>query len=277
LQFQSGSFLTAIGSGALAYLVSGNANTAIGNGAMLGLNGTTRSNSNNTAVGDASQLKIDTGSGNSSLGAFSLINNTTGSQNTALGNGALVDNVDHNNTTGLGYNAVVTGSNQVQLGNSTTTVYAYGSIQDRSDARDKTDIRDTALGLDFITALRPVDFRWDMREDYRTPAPVAPPIDATPEQISLHEQAMAEWLQNNKLANIAHDGTHRRHRYHHGLIAQEVREVLEERGIDFGGFQDHSLRGGDDVLSIGYLELIAPLIKAVKELSAKVAALEAAS
>jgi hypothetical protein len=259
LQFENGSFLTAIGSGALAYFKNGNANTAIGNAAMLGLGANTKTHSNNTAVGDASQLKIDTGNGNSSFGAFSLINNTTGSQNTAVGNGALVDNVSYNNTSGLGYNAAVTGNNQVQLGNSSANTFAYGAVQDRSDLRDKADVRDTTLGLDFILSLRPVDFRWDMREDYR------------PEPTYDHSGAP---IPSKPLAEITHDGTKKRSRYHHGLIAQEVRDLLEKKQIDFGGYQDHSVKGGDDVLSLGYIELIAPLIKAVQELSARVEKLE---
>ena len=52
---------------------------------------------------------------------------------------------------------------------------------------------------------------------------------------------------------------------HHGLIAQEVRDVLATQGIDFGGFQDHAVNGGEDVLSLGYDELIAPMIKAIQE------------
>ena len=59
------------------------------------------------------------------------------------------------------------------------------------------------------------------------------------------------------------------------MIAQEVKEVLDKNGIDFGGFQDHKISGGDDVLSIGYNELIAPMIKAIQQLSAKVDSLEA--
>jgi hypothetical protein len=58
------------------------------------------------------------------------------------------------------------------------------------------------------------------------------------------------------------------------LIAQEVKAVLDAKGIDFGGFQDHSVKGGDDVLSIGYEELIGPMLKAIQELSAEVAALK---
>lgn len=274
LQFQGGSFLTAIGSGAMAYFVSGNANTAIGNGAMLGLNAITKQNSDNTAVGDASQLKIDTGSGNSSVGAFSLINNETGNYNSAIGNGALSNIVSYSNSSGVGYNSQVDGSNQVQLGNSSTTTYTYGAVQNRSDKRDKTDIRDTALGLDFIKSLRPVDFKWDMREDYRPAAPTPIGIDATEEEKEKYKKDTEEWIEACKLSNITHDGSKKRSRFHHGLIAQEVKELLEEAGIDFGGFQDHSIKGGDDVLSIGYIELIAPMIKAIQQLSQRVDELE---
>ena len=77
-----------------------------------------------------------------------------------------------------------------------------------------------------------------------------------------------------KLENITHDGSKKRSRYHHGLIAQEVKAVLDAKKIDFGGFQDHKIAGGDDVLSIGYDELIAPMIKAIQELSAEVTLLK---
>jgi hypothetical protein len=98
-----------------------------------------------------------------------------------------------------------------------------------------------------------------MREDYRPPAPGP---NATPEEI-------AAWQEACKLANITHDGTHTRTRYHHGLIAQEVKQTMDAMGVDFGGYQDHTIKGGDAVLSLGYEELIAPLIKAIQELKAE--------
>jgi hypothetical protein len=49
---------------------------------------------------------------------------------------------------------------------------------------------------------------------------------------------------------------------------------MDAQGVDFGGFQNHSLKGGDDVLSIGYVELIAPMIKAIQELKYRVEELE---
>ena len=54
-----------------------------------------------------------------------------------------------------------------------------------------------------------------------------------------------------------------------GLIAQELKQTMDAMGVDFGGYQDHTINGGEDVLSIGYEEMIAPLIKAIQELKAE--------
>lgn len=201
--------------------------------------------SRNCGFGQLALTALTTGYNNVGLGSGALSTNTIGANNTAIGYNALKlrvdgsDNINYSNCVGLGNDARVSASNQVQLGNSTTTTYAYGAVQNRSDARDKTDIRDTLLGLEFICALRPVDFKWDYREDY-------------------------EGTKN---------GSKKRNRYHHGLIAQEVAQTIDEMALDFGGYQDHSLNGGDDVKSIGYSELIAPLIKAIQELKARIDAL----
>jgi hypothetical protein len=214
-------------------------NTAVGSLSLKNCRG-----NENTAIGRDSLFNNNTGSGNAALGASSLVQNNTGSNNTALGFNSLSDLLNISNCSGVGYNSQVTAANQVQLGDSATTTYAYGSVQNRSDARDKADVRDTQLGLEFVNSLRPVDFKWDMREDYRTE-------------------------ENKNLSNITTDGTKKRNRFHHGLIAQDVKALLESKGIDFGGLQDHSICGGQDVMSIGYDELIAPLIKAVQELSSE--------
>lgn len=248
-------------------------NTAIGVDALLN---STINSGENTALGYLACRFNTSGWGQTALGAFALANLTDGDYNTAIGAYALTFNATSlNNCTGIGYEATVTGGNQVQLGNSITTTYVYGTVQNRSDLNDKADVRDTVLGLEFINALRPVDFKWDMREDYRPTRPVAPSESATEEQKAAHDFAMAQWLISCQLENITRDGSKKRLRYHHGLIAQEVKEVLDAMGIDFGGYQDHSVLGGEDVLSIGYDELIAPLIKAVQQLSARVELLEA--
>jgi hypothetical protein len=165
------------------------------------------------------------------------------------------------NTSSIGNNSQVSGNHQVQLGDASTTTYVYGTVQNRSDKRDKADIRDTVLGLDFINALRPVDYRWDLREDY---------VERITEEVEVDGVSVV----NMQVINHKQDGSRKRKRYHHGLIAQEVKEVIDKTGVDFGGYQDHSLAGGLERMTIGYDELIAPLIKAVQELSKEVEALK---
>jgi hypothetical protein len=207
--------------------------------------------------------------------------------NTAVGYLALNANLSYSNCTGLGVNSAVTGSNQVQLGDSATTTYAYGAVQARSDERDKADIRPCSLGLEFINKVNFVDYRWDKREDYRPEIPVKPDYppqgDLSDEEFevvkaevdAVFEPVLNAWLEAVKLENITHDGTHKRSRYHHGVIAQQLKSVLDELGTDFGGFQNHKLKGGDDVLSVGYEEFIAPMGKAIQQLAADIAAIKA--
>jgi hypothetical protein len=267
----TGSRNVAVGQESLFNNTTGERNIAVG---TLALNANTIG-FYNTAVGDSSLAANATSSYNTAVGNFALNNHTTNGLNTAIGYQASNFTTNGANTTCLGANTSVTASNQVQLGDSATTVFAYGAVQNRSDVRDKTDIRDTALGLKFIQALRPVDFRWDYREDYRPFAPTFPAQDASDEEKAAYKAALNKWQEDVKLANITHDGSKKRNRYHHGLIAQEVKAVLDAQGLDFGGYQDHSIKGGDDVLSIGYEELIAPMLKAIQELAAEVAALKA--
>lgn len=206
---------------------------AIGRGNM----GNTKSSIQSTSVGASNQHVFDLLKNCSFFGY-------------AAGQTTSKEILELENCTCIGFATGVTGDYQVQLGNASTTVYVYGTVQNRSDIRDKADIRDTILGLDFINKLRPVDFKWDIRESY---------IDVDDK--------------GNQIKN-PEDGSRKRKRYHHGLIAQEVEALLKAMGIDFGGYQDHSINGGSDVKSLGYDEFIAPIIKSVQELSAKVQSLE---
>jgi len=282
----TGDYCTAIGADALYSNTSANYNTAVGTDAAVltstGISNTAVgasaltynvSGSFNTAFGTAA-LYDATGGANVAVGYYALSSIETVSNNTAIGHQALKDDTGISNSSALGANTAVTGSNQVQLGDSSTTTYVYGTVQNRSDARDKADIRDTELGLDFIMSLRPVDYKWDYRETYKTAAPEKP-IKGTPEAQQEYAAKMEQWRQQNNLSNITPNGSNKRSRYHHGLIAQEVKAVMNAKGIDFGGYQDHSVNGGDDVLSIGYDELIAPLIKAIQELKAEIEELKA--
>lgn len=268
---------TALGDNALTWLFQGSNNVAIGfQAGLCEVNLGAGSNaSNNVWVGTSSGRDTTTAQANTAVGHLSLLRNRTGvghtaigyntvqaitgsTGNTAVGYEALRDstvglntavgylsmsaNSSFTNCAALGANTVVTGNNQVQLGDSATTTYVYGTVQNRSDERDKTDIQDTELGLDFINSLRPVDFRWDMRDDYRT--------------------------EGQPLSEVTRDGSKKRVRLHHGFLAQDLPPA-------FGGLQDHSVAGGEDVMTVGYDEFIAPLVKAIQQLSARVAELEA--
>ena len=227
----------------------------------------------NTAIGNKAIQANTTGMRNVGVGADTLQNNKTGNNNTAVGYNALscnenYPNLSNNtavgcaagylngayiNTTCIGYDSVVTGSNQVQLGNSSTTTYVFGTVQNRSDARDKADVVDSNIGLDFILGLRPVEGVWDLRDDYVEYTEVKAVDDKGVETVTLERK------------ELERDGSKKRSRKHQWFIAQEVKELGDRLGVDFGGYQDHSISGGADVLSLGYDEFIPPAVKAIQE------------
>lgn len=187
--------------------------------------------------------------------AIGVMSSCDGVQNVALGASANTA-VGVTNSVAIGYNSTAPASNQIQLGNSGQSTYVFGTVQDRSDARDKTEVRETELGLDFIMSLRPVDFKWDYREDYFTTKDVVQE-DGSVKQIKFP---------------LEKDGSKVRKRFHHGFIAQEV----GASGYQFGGYQDHSVNNpGVEIQSLGYDEFIAPMVKAIQQQQAVIKALEA--
>lgn len=116
-------------------------------------------------------------------------------------------------------------------------VYAQGGALLTSDAREKTDVVDSDLGLTFIQALRPVRYRW---------------------------------VQCGYVDESGQPQTRAGIRPHYGLLAQEVQAVMGES--DFAGF---AYDPDADAYCLRYDEFIAPLIKAVQELSAQIVVLEA--
>ena len=179
------------------------------------------------------------------LGANAGYTHSTAVDSTYIGTDA-GDSTNYSNVTCLGHNSQVTGANQVQLGDSSTTTYVYGTVQNRSDKRDKADIIDSDLGLEFIRKVRPVKFKWNLREKY-----VRKVYDEDGKLVEIVE--------------LPNDGSKKGSRYHFGVIAQELKQVMDDMGKDFGGFQDHKVNGGKDRLSVGYDEFIAPMIKAIQE------------
>ena len=153
----SGGFNTAIGNEALVANTTGYMNTAVGYSALT----TNITGYDNTAVGHFA-LKLTTANDNTAFGNYSLGSSTTGTYNTGIGSAALKFNVtggsntavgyytggtsatacnsctfigymsnstgNYTNSTALGANAQITASNQIVLGDSTTTIKATGNI-----------------------------------------------------------------------------------------------------------------------------------------------------
>ena len=152
--------------------------------------------------------------------------------------------------------------NAVNLGNGTfrwATVFAVSSTINTSDVRLKTDVvpvDEFGLGLDFITRLRPVKYRWlDGGSVART--------DANG-QLVLENHAQVY----DKVPAV---------RPHTGLLAQEVREALTDSGVeDWGGWVLDDKADPDSSQSLRYEEFISPLISAVQTLNTRLLALETA-
>ena len=133
---------------------------------------------------------------------------------------------------------------------------ANGTIQ-TSDEREKKDIVDSDLGLDFVNQLRPVSFKWKVGQNLVT-SEVVKDEEGNP---ILDE----EGNEKTESVIIPREGK----RTHYGLIAQEVEELLD--GKDFGGFiHDEET----DTKGLRYDQFVPLLIKSIQELNAKIAILE---
>lgn len=163
---------------------TGNSNTAVGYQTLK--NNST--GNNNSAFGHSSLILNSTGSDNCAFGYYSLSTNTTGYENSAFGRSTLYANTtgfrnsvfghdagsfitSGSNLTCIGYNAEPTSgsaTNQITLGNSSVTSLrcAVTTITALSDARDKKNIKDLSLGIDFLMKLKPRIYNWDKREWY---------------------------------------------------------------------------------------------------------------
>jgi hypothetical protein len=247
---------TAVGRESLLSNTTGTNNTAVGTGA---LDANTTAN-DNVAMGVDTLGAVTTGGANTGLGRAAGLLLTTGNNNTCVGSEAGHDLTTGGNNLLLGQGAgrssspagtVNDESNIVCLGNNNITgLFCTDTSISSSDSRDKTDVTSFNIGLDWIKALRPVTYRWDRRTWYGTDAePYGTP-----------------------------DGSKKRNRLHIGFLAQEALAVEQANG--YGSSNDDSLVVNltDDGMSYGmkYERLVPILVNAIKELSAKVTALEAA-
>jgi hypothetical protein len=139
-------------------------------------------------------------------------------------------------------------------------LYSNNTTISTSDVSLKTDVSDSPLGLDFINALRPVNYKWIVGRQK-----VA--LDAEGNPIIIGEDSLGKPIfQMDEIPGS---------RLHYGFIAQEVKQVLDSTDApDFAGWVQDDLSDPNSTQSLSYEQFIAPLTKAVQELSARVVALE---
>ena len=230
---------TGLGLNAGRNTAGGGSNTFVGASAGI----TNTSGQQNTGCGAGSLNSMDTGTGNTAVGLNAGFNLTTGDLNTFLGISA--------GTANSPGGQITTSSNNFVLGdNNVTNLLCADTVISSSDSRDKADITDFTQGLSWINYLRPVTFRWDRRTWYGT--------DEKPYGTS--------------------DGSKKKAKINVGFLAQEVLEVEKANG--YGADNDNSLTTYLQEDEMAYMlkegKLIPILVNAIKELSAKVTALEAA-
>ena len=245
---------TGIGYQAGKFVSTGQYNTFVGNNAgaiTVGNPGTDKlTGDSNTAVGaDAGKLLRTTANTNTLLGYQAGDVITTGTGNVIIGSVADPSAAAGTNQIVIGVSTGGTGDNEVALGNaSITTIAGQVAFSTYSDARIKRNVVETDLGLSFINSLRPVKYQRVNPADYpseiREPRFKGDDSDPRPEE------------------NDA---------FYDGLIAQEVKVAMEEHGVTCSAWDETPSDGRQ---RIKYAILVAPLIKAVQELSAKISELE---
>jgi hypothetical protein len=171
---------------AIGYAAAGNKTTGQGN-TYVGIQaGENNNGGSNVFVGKecgrqngsgTRNVFVGQGCASSGSGSFNVVVGgqagtvTGGNQNVLIGEDAGFI-VSGSNVVNIGQGtrpSTTSVSNEITLGNSSiaTLRCQVTSITALSDARDKKDIEDANLGLDFINDLRPVKFVWDTRDGAR--------------------------------------------------------------------------------------------------------------
>jgi hypothetical protein len=146
-------------------------------------------------------------------------------------------------------------------GNRWTAVWAANGTIQTSDPRTKSDIQDSALGLNFINKLRPVSYKFKVGGNRLVEEKIVKEAEYD-ENGNLIRAAITEKV----IEPFAGKRTH------YGLLTTNVKESLGD--LDFGGYIKTNLDDPESEEALRYDEFIAPLIKAVQELSAEVESLK---
>jgi hypothetical protein len=152
-----------------------------------------------------------------------------------------------------GYLFNPTADNACSLGDAThrwTAVWATNALIQTSDARAKTEIQETPLGLSFIMSLKPSRYKM-LESGNLTDGEVEDYTDVNGNVLQRIKEGSCQPIPGK--------------RYHEGLIAQEVKESLDLYGVDSAIW----INAQDGSQGLRYEELISPLIKAMQELKSE--------
>jgi hypothetical protein len=174
-------------------------------------------------------------------------------------------------------------NNTYSLGNTSykwTQVWATTGTIQTSDITQKTNVEKSSLGLDFINRLNPVSYKFISGSAIFEESEIITITKTIKEEVRSEDGTIIEPAEYKEVPNPDfrklvgwNPGT----RKHYGLIAQEVKTVLDDLNVttnDFAGYIEGDLKKHTD-LGLRYEEFIAPMIKAIQELSEKVNRLEA--
>lgn len=233
---------------------AGNPDFTSTNNTFIGANtGEKTTREANTFIGASVGLNNVQGYYNTFLGAAAGLNNVNGAFNVMLGYAADVS-TDVNHSMALGNQAIVNASGKVRIGNGLVTV-VEGPVDWSfpSDGRFKENIRENIQGLDFITALRPVSYTFDVAKynDFIRPDREAE-LPLTPEQ-------QAEQKEREAVAS---------RQVYSGFIAQEVDVAAKKTGFtSFSGVTRP--QNPKDNYGLRYGTFVVPLVKSVQELDVR--------
>ena len=265
----TGTDSVAIGASALDGSADSDQCVAIGS---LSLSSNNSASANgNVALGYAAMFSCESGSNNVAVGR-NVAGAIRGAQNcVVIGKDANVSGQDVDNEIVIGKGGAGNGSNTITLGNSSISAIhcQVQSISALSDSRIKDNVQDSALGLDFINALRPV--KYEMKHPSEYPEEIRPAeyteqtLTRTRRDDDGNDVEFTETIE----AETKPEGWQPTTEY--GLIAQEVRAVMESQNAT--DWQGHRvLPNGAESLGYGYL--VPVLVKAVQELTARIEQLE---
>lgn len=225
-------------------------NIAIGNGSL----GFSTKGNFNTMCGHNSAIYLETGIANTGVGYTALMDTKSGSYNSALGSGAgTYNNGSYNTFLGRWAGRPVDGKTLTDF--NWTTCVGSGTFATNSNQ--------VILGTE--------------KEHVYT---------AFPTQITTSDDSLQKNIADCKIGldfinrlkpiefELDNNSNEKVSRIHLGLSAKDVKKCLEDLGLDYGLYQDHSKSGGLKMETVSYMGMTIPMINAIKELNQKITSLQ---